>query len=118
MRLIKDVETACLKEDFRAASSAILVWAAANFPDYSFGNLADVRRLFTGKSDEFVRRLEDLEMYLYGTGRFAKHLPTAKENLGKNIVCAFKEAVRLKIQTEPKKKEQLPHLYPDDSISP
>jgi len=117
-RLVKAVEEACLKGDFNAASSAILAWAAAICPDCSFFNLTDVKRLFAGKSDEFVRRLEELEMYLYGTGRFAKHLPMAKENLGKDICNAFKEAVQLKIQTKTEKKEHLPRLYPDDSISP
>ena len=116
-RLIKDVEKACFEGDVDRISSAILSWAVKTFPERSFISLADVRRLFEGKSDSFVQRLEELEQFLYGTGRFAKHIPEAKETLGKDVLSAFSEASQMKIRSERKKKTRLPQLYPDESAS-
>lgn len=115
--LIKAVETACLNGEPEQMSSALLAWASAVFPKRSFRSLADIRTLFEGKSDKFVQRLKELEMFLYGTGRFAKHLPKAKENLGKDIFGAFMKVAYVKPSKQVKRKATLPDLYPTDDTS-
>ena len=112
--VVNAVRTACLNNDFERVSQAILAWAVSVFPDASVKNLADVRAEFLEKSPEFVQQLEKLEQYLYGTGRFAKHIPSAKESLGKDLFASFQQAAQIKFPKRKKKKAKLPALYPDD----
>ena len=114
-RLIEAVRDACLKNDFERVSAAILMWAADSFPDKKFVNLADVRSVFQNKSEAFVEKLEELEFYLYGTGRFARHIPSAKEVLGRELCDAFLRAAQLKIKKQRAEKKHLPGLYPDEN---
>lgn len=113
-RLVKSVEKACLNGEPDQISDAILAWASAVFFQHTFRSLADVRSLFEGRSDIFVQRLAELEMFLYGTGRFARHVPMAKESLGKNVLNAFLQAEQIKISKPWAKKAMLPDLYPTD----
>lgn len=112
-KLIKAVEDACLKNDFEQITPAVLKWASAAFPDRFFHNLSDVRRLFQGRCDDFVKCLEEFEMFLYGTGRFAKHIPFAAESLSRNFSEAFLKAVQVKFEKKSKQTSKLPGLYPD-----
>lgn len=111
--IVRAVEKACLNGETEKIPNAVLLWAAKTFPEHSFVSLADLRQLFKGRSDDFVQRLEELEQFLYGTGRFAKHFPEAKENLGKDFLDAFTEASQTKIKPEREKRTRLPGLYPD-----
>lgn len=111
---VNAVRTACLNNDFEQASQAILAWAVNVFPEVSVKNLSDVRAEFREKSPAFVQQLEKLEQYLYGTGRFAKHIPSAKESLGKDLFASFQQAAQIKFPKRKKKKSKLPALYPDD----
>ena len=104
-----------MKKDFEQIAATVLKWAAATFPDKSFHSLADVRRLFEGKCNEFVKCLEELEKFLYGTGRFAKHVPSAAENLSENLAEAFLKAVRVKFVKQSRQMAKLPDLYPDEN---
>ena len=113
-RLVKAVEKACLNEEPEQIAAAILAWSRTMFPRRAFLSLADVRTLFEGRSDIFVQRLTELEMFLYGTGRFAKYLPAAKESLGKNVLDAFMQIVRIDVSERPVKEKLLPDLYPND----
>lgn len=115
--LIKAVETACLSGKAEEMEKAVLLWAKGFFPNDRFVSLSDVRSLFSAENEEFVRRLEDLEQYLYGTGRFARHLPETVENLGGKIYDAFKTVSPVKRTRKKEKKNCLPQLYPDDFTS-
>ena len=110
--LFKAVETACLKGDMEKASQALLAWASERFSDRSFFNLADLRKMYEGRSDNFVFQLREVERYLYGTGRFARHLPKTGKKLGREVFAAFAEASRLKHKKKKEKKKNLPSLYP------
>lgn len=115
--LVDAVEKACLSGDAERIEAALLAWAAAFFSEKRFLSLSDIRKMFGGENDEFVLRLEALEEYLYGTGRFAKHLPMAAENLGKDIYDAFRTVLAVKRTVKKEKKDSLPRLYPDDFTS-
>ena len=117
IKLVKAVETACLNGNSEEMAAALLAWARALFQESTFLSLSDIRSLFEGKADDFVHQLQELEMFLYGTGRFAKHLPGAKENLGKDVLSAFIRAERVKIYKQGKRKRALPDLYPDDDYN-
>ncbi|MBR4127609.1 MAG: BatD family protein [Alphaproteobacteria bacterium] len=115
-RTIKNIRIACEKNDFKAVEKLILAWAVETFPQETFHDLSDVRKKFEGWSDDFVNQLENLEMYLYGTGRFARYVPSVKESLGKGLSSAFFQAVQVKFVRSSKKKTKLPELYPDDTV--
>ena len=115
-RTMKAVRAACERNDFKTVEKLILSWAVETFPQETVHNLSDVRKKFEGRSDDFVNQLENLEMYLYGTGRFAKHVPSVKESLGKGLSSAFFQAVQVKFVRASKKKKKLPELYPDDTV--
>ena len=112
-KFVKAIEKACGNGDMEKTAASLLLWAAKRFPEHSFLNLADVRKLFEGRADDFVAKLRELEHYLYGTGRFAKHLPMTGKKLGEEIFSAFQEAARLKYKKQKKEKKNLPALYPE-----
>lgn len=111
--LIKSVEQACLSDDPEKVATALLAWADDKFPDRRIINLSDIRAVFNGRSDDFIASLNELELFLYGTGRFARHLPTAKETLNKRLLQAFYKAEQIKVKNPSKRKKHLPDLYPD-----
>lgn len=110
---LKAVEQACLSGDPEKAAAAILLWAQNRFPDGKIVNLNGVRAVFDGRAVDFTAALDELEQFLYGTGRFARHLPAAGETLNKKLLQAFYAAQRVKIKRRGGQKKYLPDLYPD-----
>ncbi|MBQ8346848.1 MAG: BatD family protein [Alphaproteobacteria bacterium] len=111
--LVKAVERACLSDDPEKAASALLAWARDKFPDRRIIDLSDIRESFNGQAADFIAALNELELFLYGTGRFARHLPAARETLGKKLLQAFYAAEQVKIKRRAGQKKHLPDLYPD-----
>lgn len=111
--LTKNVEQACLSGDPEKASAALLIWARERFPNRRIINLSDIRDSFNGQAAAFADVLDELELFLYGTGRFARHLPAAGEMLGKKLLQAFYAAAQVKIKRRAGQKKYLPALYPD-----
>lgn len=112
-KLVKAVERACLSDDPEKAASALLAWARDKFPGCRMIDLSDIRKNFNGQAADFIAALNELELFLYGTGRFARHLPAAKETLGKKLLQAFYVAAQVKIKRRSGPKKYLPNLYPD-----
>ena len=75
--------------------------------------MSDIRDSFNGQAAAFADVLDELELFLYGTGRFARHLPAAGEMLGKKLLQAFYAAAQVKIKRRAGQKKYLPALYPD-----
>lgn len=111
--LVKKVEQACDRDDPQKMVEALLLWAKAVFPQHRIINLSDVKKIFLDHSQEFVQVIDDLEMFLYGTGRFAKHLPSQKENIGKKVLQSFYRVHQARLKNKRKNKKNLPDLYPD-----
>ncbi len=110
--LIKAVEQSCLAADPEKVAAALLIWAKDKFPDRRIINLSDIRECFNGHADAFIEALNELDLFLYGTGRFARHLPIAKEMSGK-LLQAFYLASQVKTKKNVRQKKYLPDLYPD-----
>ena len=111
--LIKAVETACMADDLKKTEQSLLLWAKAKFPHQRIMDLSDIRRIFAGKASDFTAALDELELFLYGTGRFAQHLPGKKHMLARKLWQTFYKARQTKTAKKSKRKKYLPDLYPD-----
>ena len=111
--LIRNVVRACLADDPEKTAAALLTWGRAKFPDRRIISLSDIRNAFNGQAVDFSAELEALELFLYGTGRFARHLTSTKKMAAENLLKAFYAADRTKIRRQSEQKKYLPDLYPD-----
>ncbi len=112
-KLKKAVLDALKNQKFDEAAKAIVDWAASEHPKRKIVDLSAVRALYAERAADFAADIDELQAYLYATGRFGKHVPSARTALTDKLARSFKQAAALSVKPAKTVKKHLPDLYPD-----
>lgn len=112
-KLRKAVLDALKKQDFDGAAKAIVDWAKNACPEQKIVDLSGVQTLCAKSAAAFAADVGELQAYLYATGRFGKHVPSAQTALAEKLARSFGQACAAPLKPRAKPKKHLPDLYPD-----